>query len=204
MKIEKIDDNKLKIFLSKQDLLDKNIDIYRLSKNSFDTQEIFWDILHEAEMKCDFDLSDSQILVEGNYSSVDGFIITVTKLGNNVNIDNNYIKHPPELKVKRKEIVLDNSLNIYLFDSFEDFIAFTNKFKRFPQKYINTLFKYNEKYFLVLYNLNENKKLQNKVHYILSEYSDHVENPELFESKLIEYGEIIIKDNAIQKINKYY
>ncbi|MBE5822239.1 MAG: adaptor protein MecA [Clostridiales bacterium] len=204
MKIEKIDDNKLKIFLSKQDLLDKNIDLYRLSKNSFDTQEIFWDILHEAEMTCDFDLSDSQILVEGNYSVSEGFILTVTKIGNGVNIENNSLRHPPELKVRRKEANIENNVNIYMFNSFEDFVAFSNKFKRFPQKYINTLFKYNDKYFLVLYNLNENKKLQNKVHFVLSEYSNHIQNSSLFESRLIEYGEVIIENNAIQKINKYY
>lgn len=204
MKIEKINENKLKIFLSKQDLLDKNIDIYKLSKNSFDTQEIFWEILHEAEISCDFDLSDSQILVEGSYSITEGFILTVTRLVNSVNIEENLSKHIPKLKVKRKKIDIENNLNIYLFNSFDDFVLFCGKFKRFPQKYINTLFKYEDKYFLVMYNLSENKKLQDKVHCMLSEFSDYIENPIIFESKLIEFGEIVIKTNAIQKINKYY
>lgn len=204
MKVEKVNENKLKIFLSHQDLLEKNIDIYRLSKNSFDTQEIFWDILHEAEMAYDFDLSDSQILVEGNYSIAEGFIITVTRLGNQIGIDSNVLKNSPELKVKRKESILETTLNIYLFEDFDDFVKFANKFKRLPQKYLNTLFEYNDKYFLALYNLGENKKLQAKMHFVLSEYSEHIENSHLFESKLLEFGNVIIEKNAIQKVNKYY
>ena len=51
MKFEKLNENKIRIILSNQDLADKNIDFNSFMSNSAETQTLFLDMLEEAEEK---------------------------------------------------------------------------------------------------------------------------------------------------------
>ncbi len=204
MKIEKINENKLKIILSKQDLIDKNIDVHFLNKNNIEVQELFWDILHEAEIQYDFDLTQSQLLVEGMYNSGGNFILTVTKIGSPINSSDTFLRRPPELQIKRKTIHSTNYDTIYCFSTFDDFTQFCKRLNRLPEKYINTLYILEDKYYINFANLNENEKLSKKVSSIICDYTESAYNSNVFKNKLNEYGQIIVKDNAIQTISKYF
>lgn len=51
MKIEKIDENKIRATFSMRDLNDKNIDLHSFMSDSSESQKLFLDLLDEAESK---------------------------------------------------------------------------------------------------------------------------------------------------------
>lgn len=64
MKIEKITENKIRITLNIDDLKEKNIDFHSFMSNSIEAQDIFIDMLKEAEEKVGFKTEDYKILLE--------------------------------------------------------------------------------------------------------------------------------------------
>ncbi len=64
MKIEKITENKIRITLNIDDLKEKNIDFHSFMSNSIEAQDIFIDMLKEAEEKVGFRTEDYKILLE--------------------------------------------------------------------------------------------------------------------------------------------
>ena len=80
MKIEKINDNKIKITFNIDDLAEKNIDLYSFMHNAPETQDLFWDLISEAEKECGFNIDNSMIYVEVSSSklgAVDSIILVV-------------------------------------------------------------------------------------------------------------------------------
>ena len=49
MRIEKLNENKIRIFLNLEDLKEKNIDLHDFMSNSLETQDFFFDLLNKAE-----------------------------------------------------------------------------------------------------------------------------------------------------------
>ena len=105
MKIEKINENKIKITLTVKDLEDRQLDFTSLKYNSPTTQKLFWEIMKEAEEECGFSASNSQLFIEAAAIKGGNFTLTITKL-----TANNQLPHlektltkPKELKLKRKD-----------------------------------------------------------------------------------------------------
>ena len=80
MQIEKLNDDKLKVVLSKKDLKENDIDLNTFMANSLDSQELFLDILDIAEEKFNFYVDDSKLLIESISLANDIFIFTITKV----------------------------------------------------------------------------------------------------------------------------
>ena len=60
-----------------------------------------------------------------------------------------------------------------------------------------SLYLYKEKYYLVFTDINLNINLLKTFCSSITEFAHFVNNSDLFESKLLEYGELVIKNNAI-------
>ncbi len=202
MKIEKINDNKLKIALTKQELIDKNIDMYSINKLDLENYDLFLDIFEEAQLEYDFNLTDSPLLIEGAIKSNDLFILTITKMDKDKSNISQFPK--PKIKVSRKYPNLENQNLIYCFSTFDDFIDFCFEIKKLPVKIINSLFEFRGKYYLVFNNLQENETLFRNISSILSDFGDYVPYPNMFFYKLKEYGQTIIEKNAINTIKGKY
>lgn len=207
MKIEKISDNKLKVVLSKQDLIDKDIDIRNLKPNSMESQDLFFDILQEIEFYYGFDMGGSQILVEGVSTSNGGMILTVTKT-NSVHEGIPPIHRPhstkkPSAKLKAKKKTTNQVPKdlIYKFDSFDNFIEFAYRLRKLPIKYENSLYEYNQEYYLSLSCTLEDTPTYKQLLFAISDYAVFTPNISM-KNRLSEYGTLLIKKNAIQKILK--
>ena len=132
MKFEKLNENKIRITLTIQDLAEKEIDFHVFMSNSAEAQDVLLDMLEQAKKETGFDPEDYNLKVEALVMADTNFIFTITKL-------------PPEEKlkiskrkftVKRKNIVPSSTQAVYCFNSFDDF----NEFLVFLSK--NTLFNY--------------------------------------------------------------
>ena len=196
MKIERLNENKIKVTFNIDDLEEKNIDLYAFMHNTPETQDLFWDILNEAEKECGFNVDNSMIYVEATTSGSGNFILIVTKTNEkptNLNLPNTTFKKK-NIKLKRKNISLKLEENIYEFSDFDDICEFV-KIINTKEAGNDSLYSMNGKYYL---------KASTMPFTNILEYSSIVKSSKLFDSKLNEYGDLIIAENALQTINKYF
>lgn len=203
MKIEKLTDNKIRVILDIDDLAHKNINIDSLIQNSDFSQKLFKKMLNQAKKEVGFETEDSQVLIEAYISSEGYFIITFTKIANDLakNISHS---SSPKPKAKRKNLNTSCKTAIYQFDKFDDYTNFCTyldnlnfqNVKGFAKKI--SLYEYEKKYFLVFNEINIGHKNISFLYTSISEFGKLVSNSKNFESKLIEYGKTIFKNNALQ------
>ena len=92
MKIELIDENRIKVILSCYDILELNFDISSMSVDTNEARLLFKDVLKEAEEKFGFTANVDRIMVETVPTPKEGYIIYITKLNNNLSIIKNGIE----------------------------------------------------------------------------------------------------------------
>ena len=80
MRIEKINDNKIRIFVTFDDLEERDIDLSSFNYNCPETQELFWDLMEQAELELGFETHESQLCIEAVTDVEQGFVITITKV----------------------------------------------------------------------------------------------------------------------------
>ena len=200
MKIEKLTENKIRIVLKLEELTNKNIDLHDFMVDNLKSQKFFIDILDKADKEVGFNTKDCKLLIEAFSSLDDVFVFTITKY----------------LSSKKKKLLINKKQNkyslttpIYSFNSFEEFCVlceFLNK-SNLPLSNIAdyiSLYLYNDTYYLVFKKINLTYKHLKKLFSVLSEFGTIVKHGENFESKLLEYGKIIIKKNAFKTGIKYF
>ena len=200
MKFEKLNENKIRITLTIQDLAEKEIDFHVFMSNSAEAQDVLLDMLEQAKKETGFDPEDYNLKVEALVMADTNFIFTITKL-------------PPEEKskiskrkftVKRKNIVPSSTQAVYCFSSFDDFndfLVFLSKNTLFNYKKLAksiTLYEYKEKYYLLMNNINTEFIDKIKFYTCITEFAKCVTNSKVFASKLKECGTLIMKNNALE------
>lgn len=200
MKFEKLNENKIRITLTIQDLAEKEIDFHVFMSNSVEAQDVLLDMLEQAKKETGFDPEDYNLKVEALVMADTNFIFTITKL-------------PPEEKskiskrkftVKRKNIVPSSTQAVYCFNSFDDFndfLVFLSKNTLFNYKKLAksiTLYEYKEKYYLLMNNINTEFIDKIKFYTCITEFAKCVTNSKVFASKLKECGTLIMKNNALE------
>ena len=197
MKIEKLNEDKLKITLSIDDLEERNITLHSFMYNSPESQDVFWELLQEAEKECGFNVDDSMIYVEASTSGSGNFTLLVTKTNEKAPIER--ISKPKKVtkenfRLKRKSVPLKHELAIYSYNTFDDIYTFCNVYD------VSVLHENS------LYNMNEEKyKKTDFIPYnTILDYATLSKTPDLLEAKLNEYSKVIIPDNALQTIATYF
>lgn len=203
MRIEKITENKIRITLNMQDLQEKNIDLHTFMSNSLETQDLFYDMLDEAEKEVGFETKDYKLMIEALAVPNGNFVLTVTRIIPE--------KEAPKkkLQAKRKLNMLPANLSIYMFNTFEDYLEFCHSIidssentYSFLKK--SNLYSYKSKYYLCLQVNNKDMNLFKSIHYKIIEFATRINNSDLFERKLKEYGKAIFKTNAINNCVKHF
>lgn len=205
MRIEKVNENVLKVTITLNDLEERNIDLGSLNYNSPAAQELFWDMMEKAEEEYGFASGDSQLIFEASPENEDGFVVTITKVDADGEFESiqKYIKSKyknSELRQKKKKSKICSTLKIYCFKSIEDVCHLT---KQITEIYNgeSSLYKYRESYYLLL---SGSASSSQSLDIIMCEYSSLITNPGFFEGYLNEYGEKVIHENAIETLNTYF
>lgn len=206
MKIEKLNENKIRIILKKEDFKDKSIDFQKLILNTFESQNLFLEILDRAEKEVNFITNGHKLIIETYFESNDICIFTITKYVESIKKS----KNKKYLTVKRKSQIFNNSSLLYQFNIFEDFCDFCNFIYKDYNIVLKGLFKssllynYNNTYYLVIDGLNTSHKSFQYFHSSLSEFSNSLKYTKNFKFKLKEHGKLYIKNDAIQTGIKYF
>ena len=208
MKFEKLNENKIRIILSNQDLIEKNIDFNSFMSNSIETQDLFLDMLEEAEEKVGFVTRDYKIKIEALAMESGDFVVLVTRFDNKENTQVPTKIKNKRITAKRKSVALNSECLVYAFKSFDDFCMFSN-YASSTKNYLNisksvVLYTYNSNYFLVFTKLDRNHAYIKQFYALITEFASCITNPDLFTRKLNERGKIVIKNNAIKICSSYF
>ena len=133
---------------------------------------------------------------------IGNFILTVTRITSEKDLRK-------KLTVKRKSVNFPSNLAIYKFNIFDDFLSFcttslNSEICTYDLLRKSTLYLYKSEYYLSVYVNEKNLNKFKSMHCLIIEFSSLVNNSELFETKLKEYGKIIFKTNAINNCIKHF
>ena len=205
MRFEKLNEDKIRITLSHQDLEDKHIDFHSFMSNSIESQDLFFDMLDKAEKEIGFITKDYKIRIEALAMAGGDFVLTITRTVP----EKEKTPYRKKVTIKRKKPSYEASQVIYSFPNFDDYCLFidllkTNNFNMNNIAKSIILYEYNHTYYLCFYNINlDYTDLKNLLSNI-TEFGTFVNHSELFLRKMNESGKVIMKHNALKIASKYF
>lgn len=205
MKFEKVNNDKIKVTLSKADLEANDIDMHSFMANSEETQSLFLSVLDKAERDYGFSTDNYKLKVETIATETGTFIFTITR-----------IKDAPtsrkKVKVSKKQDIpnMDYTTLIYNFSNFEDFCNFVDfihssnlpNFNKFAKT--SSLYSLNNSYYLILSNINSKYSHTKIIYSSITEFGKYVTPVIGLAQKIAESGTVVIKSNAIKTCEKYF
>lgn len=204
MRFEKINENKIRITLSHQDLEAKHIDFHSFMSSSLDSQDLFFDMLDEAEKQIGFVTKDYRIRIEAFAISEGDFIVTITR-----SLPETIEKVPlkKKVKIKRKSPSPDNSTVVYYFPNLDDLFSFMEYAKQYHlpiEKLAKniSIYEYKNAFYFVLDGIYTQDLSLKSFFTAITEFANHVSCSSLFLSKLAECGQILMKQSSIKKYIK--
>ncbi len=212
MKLEKINDNKVKITLSLEELESREVTLKDIQTNSNIAKDLFRDLIEENNLDEDFILNESHLFIEASSDNNNSFSVTITKVDNlpdytNYQSEKEYLtKNKSQKKSKSKttnEVRYTVDSYIYTFEKLDYILNLCEKSK--TEKLFfgkNSLYKYNDEYFLIFSKTSIKNPKFIKTYVFLSEYCKTYYSYELFETSIKERAKLIIQNNALQKLSK--
>jgi adapter protein MecA 1/2 len=190
MRIEKINNNKIKIMFDATELEENNITIHSFLSGSLEAQRLVYAILDIANEEFGFDTENCNISSETISFSNKNFVIIVTK-------SSSLSFLPP--------IIDECSLNsvVYKFSYIEEFFSFCkyiNSYANFWSVLENSLYKYKNEFILIMELKNLEKNLKRILLSILAEYKNYILLSPLALTELKEHSILILENKAIQAI----
>ena len=159
MKLEKINDNKVKITLSLEELESREVTLKDIQNNSNIAKDLFRDLIEENNLDEDFIVNDSHLFIEATSDSNNSFSVTITKVDNLPDYTNyqsfkdTSIKSKSRTKLKdsKKELIgYSVDSYIYTFENLDSILNLCEKGKKeklFFGK--NSLYKFDDEYYII-------------------------------------------------------
>lgn len=204
MRIERVADNKIKVLIDKEEAKEWNITVNKISQNTPEAQEMFLYAIGLAKESVDFSVDGAKLFVETIPSFEDGIGMFITKVATDKELETAVNNcgykgkvRKSELKPKRVKVYK----YIYSFDELDDA---SRAAQMLMSVYCgsSTLYKLDNRYYLHL-------TPKETVHIIeadlvLCEFAHREQKCQYLLGRLNEYGEIMIRDNAIEVLDKYF
>lgn len=192
MRLERLTVNKIKIFLTSDDLMDRGLSKDDIWKDSIKWHQLFHDMLEEASEEFDVEIQGS-VAVEIFSLQAQGMIMIITV---DENIEEEEVLFDGFVEMQVRVEGCENML--YQFESIEDIIDLSQRL--FLLDICGgSLYSYNDRYYLLLTNIDSSTV--EKIAAFLSEYG----NPSILSTHVLkEYGNQIIESNAVETILKYF
>ena len=194
MKFRKINDNKIQVILTAQDLEERDFRRWEMMPMSPKLQEFFHDLLERAYKECGFEINDdSQLVVEAYPLNAEAFAIILTRIPAGSHGDAHAAIHmghfDHEMEEDQEELERDCK-QVWCFEELEDCIRACARLDP-SQVEESALYKLEGQYYLAV---DTTKEGQVDVAAILGEYGQwsFVAKP-----YYMEHGMVIIKENAV-------
>ncbi|RPF55747.1 adaptor protein MecA [Aquisalibacillus elongatus] len=191
MRLERLSVNQFKIFLTYDDLNERGYSKEDLWNNLPKANQLFQDMLYEACEELNMDL-DGMLMVKVHMLQAQGMIIIVTQNDQEQNENDEYI----ELKVTMDE----SKEMIFVFQDIEDVIQ-AAKGIQYQYDLNASLYVHDDVYYLHISEPTLTEKIRLDLISVLSEYA----SPSTMTSFILrEHGNLIINNNALQTVVRYF
>ena len=194
MRLERLNYNKIKIFLTFDDLLERGLTKEDLWQNAPKVQQLFRDMMHEANKELGFE-ADGPIAVEVFSLQAQGMVVIVTKEHQEIGLDEDFSDDFIEMQV-----TLDESEDIlYEFASFEDVISLAERL--YPLGVENgKLYSFQNHFYLLLEESATSLSHENLIA-ILAEFGN---SATITIYRLMEYGKELMAERALAQLYHYF
>lgn len=205
MKIERISENKIKVFVSSDDVKIWNVDLKNFTDNTPEAQDLFWFALKQAEKDVAFSIGPAQLMVETLPTVNDGFAMIISKLETDADIAEALLRSGKRLK--RSEFKLskrDRSISLMRIFRFSNFDVLCDAVAEIYELYLgeSRLFKYKNEFYLEVSPRDSFGLFE--IENIISEFASKEKNPSVLQGILNEYAELMIETDAISVISKNF
>lgn len=196
MRVERLTSDKVRFFLTFDDLHERNIDKEDLWRDIPKVHQLFNDMMEHAYYELGFEVS-GPVAVEVFALPSQGMVVIVTKGRHDLHLDEEDHMHDTfEL-----EVMMDESDDVvYAFREFEDVIQFAHRANHLLDDG-GKLFYYKKMYMLYFGSLEMEEKEFQLLISLLEEYGEIYP---VTEAVLHEYGNLIIANNAITELTSYF
>lgn len=208
MKIEKINENKVQITLTFEELERRKISLKDIEKNAILAKDLFIDLIEESNLEDEFIIGDSQLFIEASCDNNNLFIVTITKIDNIPELKKYALlekksKFKVNQRSKIKNIKYKVDSNIYSFSTIDTILQLCKVGKQ-EQLFFgkNSLYKYENRYFLIFSKSSVKNIKFLKTYVFLSEFCNEYYFVDMIDIAIKERAKLIIENNALQKLNK--
>lgn len=189
MILEKIDETRLLIELTGEDM-----DLLDLTFNQLDwkdeySREVIWKILTRARNEIGFSVEDKQLMIEA-IPQTDGCFVLITLLSGRGRERRIF-----KIKESKKPFVFSFKTSENLIRAIERLYDKENKFIR------STVLEYDNRYYIIIYTQGS---VSTRIQSIMSEYGELIGKDQIIAAQISEQGKVIAKNNAIEKIGRYF
>ncbi|MCL1843809.1 MAG: adaptor protein MecA [Defluviitaleaceae bacterium] len=213
MRIERISDTQMKFVLMTDDLEERDIKINELSYASDKTQQLFREIMTLVQDEQEFVVGDTPLMFEAMRVGVDSLVVVVTKINENGGIEaerkfnlipaaRQECRFKKPAPIKQPFIEGEDSYVVFSFDCLDTMAMAA---ARLPANFkgLSQAYKMENRYFLTFTNETEDTRTTAELEAALHEYGQkHVSNV-VSRLYLMERGETIIAENAVDKLRAY-
>jgi len=198
MRVERLSQDKIRIFLTFDDLHERGIEKEDIWRDIPKVHDLFNDMMEQAYHELGFEVM-GPVAVEVFAMPAQGMVVIVTrgKSQPSGDDDGDY-----EDDIYEMEVTLEESEDvIYYFHDFEHLIEACHRIQSNLEDG-GSIYLYNDKYYFLLDEVDmENQQLYNGIIAILSEYGVA---STVTKYVLAEYGKAVIKEHAIQTICHHF
>lgn len=207
MKIERINENKIKVMIDNEEAKEWNITLNNISKNTPEVQKMFWRAIGMAKESVDFTVDGARLFVETMPALESGIGMMITKVSNDSELKTAVENCGYKGKISNSELKAQagNRLavcrRIYKFNTFEDVCSAAGELKNiFVGK--SSLYKMEDAYYLYMVTSDPLSVCETEI--VLSEFAAKVANSQYVHGRLSEYGSMMIEDNTLEVVNQYF
>ncbi len=193
MRLERLNYNKIKIFLTFDDLTERGLSKEDMWNNSLKVQQLFRDMVDQASEELGFQPTQS-LAVEVFALQAQGMVVILTTSSEDLSDqeDDDFMDDYIQMQV-----TLDENQDIFFeFSSFEDVIQLANRLSPLDVK-SGTLYSYGKHFYLLVDTENEENLDTETLVALLAEYGYP---STLTKYRVHEYGKMLLEKNALSFI----
>lgn len=207
MKIERINENKIKVLLDADEASQWNVSSKNLGSGTPEVTDMFWAAIRKAQEDVDFFVDGAKLFVEPVPDPTFPLVMMITKVVNDEELNAAINKCGLKGKIKCRDLHLprpiknNNESHIYKFRNFEDLCTATKEiFSKNIGK--SNLYKCADAFYLELFP--EEKSSFFTIENILIEFAERIQSAIAMGGWLNEHGVKMINESAIDVINSYF
>ena len=205
MRIERIDENKIKVTVGSDDIRMWNVDLKNFTDNTPEAQDMFCFVLKQAEQDVNFTVGKAQLLVETMPAGEEGFVLIISRLEDADELSQALVRagrqiRQAEFKVRKRHRIAP-LLRIFKFGDFEDVCRGVAEIR---ELYMGTsrLTKYQGEFYLEMVPIDSFGFFE--IENILSEFAEKNKRPLFMQGVLSEHGKVMIDADAVSIISKNF